>query len=271
MTIPPLLKDPAIHFVIIGLLFWAFTAPEHSDSHVRTLEISSHSQAEAWGTFKDRNQRDPTDAEWETVKEALVREAILVHEARRLGLEKSDPIVRRRLVQKMEALTKLPGSREPTEDEVKGYYQTHIKRYESPTQLSLEHRFFSNDKRGVSTRSDAAMAVKQLQQGLEVTGDPFLHGSHFSLRPIQAYSRLFGEAFSEALPEDLNQWKLVDSSFGVHPVRVLSREESTTLSLQRVREQVIQSWKTEQNERSDNPWIQEILSKYETTWADFKP
>jgi hypothetical protein len=271
MTFPPLLKDPAIHFVIIGLLFWAFTAQEQPDSNARTLEISSHSQAEAWGTFKDRNQRDPTEAEWETVKEGLVREAILVHEARRLGLEKNDPIVRRRLVQKMEALTKLPDSREPTEAEIKRVYQTHIKRYESPMQLSLEHRFFSNDKRGVSTRSDAAMAVKQLQQGVPVSGDPFLHGNHFSLRPIQAYSRLFGEEFSSSIPEELNQWKLVNSSFGVHPVQVLSREQNTTIPLKRVREQVIQRWKTEQKERSDNPWIQEILSKYETSWADFKP
>ena len=71
-----------------------------------------------------RWQGPPTPAELEGLIEAHIREEVLYREARALGLEQDDTIVRRRMAQKMEFLFEdLAPLAEPTEEELRVFLE----------------------------------------------------------------------------------------------------------------------------------------------------
>ena len=262
-----LLADPAVHFAVIALVMWqGFTSDkmEQSDTVIR---ISSTLQAEAWATFQEQTGEAPSPTEWEEVKKGLRLESLLVHEARKLGLDRDDPIIRKRLVQKMEILARIPQPKNPTEAQWREYFEKNKQRYTTPRLIAVEHYFFSKDKRGIATRSDAAFARKSLVAGNPIESDPYLHGNAFSLRSEQAYIKLFGPDFVQNLQG--NEWALVESPFGIHVARISDSREPGLPEESEIREQVTSDWRADQ--KSTAIWLEKKLGKTPVKWEDFEP
>ncbi|MDK1373563.1 MULTISPECIES: peptidylprolyl isomerase [unclassified Sinorhizobium] len=87
-----------------------------------------------------------------------LKEELLAREARELGLDADDTVVRRRLAQKMTFL--IEGTAriaEPTEGELRAFYDAHREKFVRPGRVSFEHIFFDRRK-----RSDAAADAQRL-------------------------------------------------------------------------------------------------------------
>lgn len=121
--------------------------------------------------------RTPDSSELRDLIEGNVREEILYREARKLGLEQDDAVVRRWLAQKMEFLYReLQPIHPPDEKTLRAYYQAHAKRYREPPTLSFRQLFFSPDRRGEDAVSSARTALTFLRNSQKATesrlGDP---------------------------------------------------------------------------------------------------
>src|SRR6185295_8167396 len=102
----------------------------------------------------------PSSEEMRILTDARVREEILYREALALGLDKDDAIVRRRLAQKMEFLFEdVAKLREPTNDELKTWFESNAQSFTQPGRVSFRHLYFSPDRRGARTREDTARAL----------------------------------------------------------------------------------------------------------------
>jgi hypothetical protein len=100
-----LLREPLFHFLIAGaLLFAGYEWLNRGKPQSEALEPVRIGEGEArWlrETFASQWRRQPTADEFNGLLATLVNEEVLAREARALGLDQDDTIVRRRLAQKL--------------------------------------------------------------------------------------------------------------------------------------------------------------------------
>jgi hypothetical protein len=74
-----------------------------------------------------------------------LKEELLAREAKELGLDKNDTVVRRRLAQKMEFMVQDTATLDdPTDSMLHTFYNSHRSRYERPPQISFSQIYFKS-------------------------------------------------------------------------------------------------------------------------------
>ena len=190
--------------------------------------------------------RPPTDRELQGLIDEAVREEILYREALRLGLDRDDPIVRRRLAQKMtfmledNAQLPAPGARE-----VEAYFAAHAERYREPRRTTFRHVYLERGRRA-DPRRDAAALLHAMRDGeadgWRRAGDPFPLLREYTDRTDREIAELFGADFAAAL-DGLPAGRLAGAArlrARYAPGPVLNRSAPRTPALDDVRERVVQ-------------------------------
>ncbi|MFO0758281.1 MAG: peptidylprolyl isomerase [Byssovorax sp.] len=248
-----LLREPALHFLVLGLGLFALHArvrrppPERIVVSAAFADALAAEQAALLG-------KPPTIEERQALVDRWVDEELLYREALALGLDRGDPIVRRRLVQKMERVgegaSPLP---EPGDAELQAFLDAHADRFQEPARTSFEQVFVSRDRRGEAAEGEARRLAGELRGGADPArfGDPFLQGRAWSLRSAPEIAQVFGPSFAAevaALPP--GRWSdPIASSYGEHLVRVSEQRPGRTLPLAAVRPRVAEEWMSEERER----------------------
>ena len=214
--------------------------------------------------------RPPTGRELEGLIDEAVREEILYREAQRRGLDRGDPIIRRRLAQKMTFLledrTEAPAA---AAGDIEAYYAAHAERYREPRRTTFRHVFLSRDRRA-DPEDDAAALLREVHTGgagdrWRQLGDPFILLREYAGRTDQEIAELFGGGFAAALPAvAAGAWQgPVGSAHGAHLVQVIGRTEPRLPALDEVRngvaEDLLDSRRREQNRAA----LQALRERYE--------
>lgn len=262
------LGDPLVHFVALGVVVFAAhraLAPGSEDDAPRVIRLEARYldalvEERARRTGRAVREEDRADA-----REDYVREEALVREARALGLDAGDAIVRRRLVQKLELLVRasleVP---EPTDDELAAYLHLHQSDYLAPADVSFEHRYFSRERRGEAASADA-LAAAAAPEADTARGDPFPLGARFTHRTRASITETFGPELAAALDDaPLEAWSLpIETRFGVHLVRVSERRSERPLALDEVRERLAARWVEEREALELERALGDIVRSYE--------
>jgi len=154
-------------------------------------------------------------------------EEAMVEAALTLGIHRTDPVVRRRLVQRMELLHEdTVELREPTDAELTRFVAEHEESFGAVRTLTFEHRFFSRAAHGPVLAAVAAGAAERLRRGEPVAGDPFPRRLPDAEVRVSALAARLGPDVAEAFYDaPLDQWSApVRSAYGLHLVRVIARE-----------------------------------------------
>ena len=128
-----LLKEPLLHFLVLGaLLFGAYAwlnrgASARQENGAGTVRITTTEVAWLADTWARQRQRPPTREELRGMVTEYLKEELLAREARAMGLDEDDLVVRRRLAQKLEFLVQ-DTSRlaEPTDEELLRLYEANL-------------------------------------------------------------------------------------------------------------------------------------------------
>ena len=140
---------------------------------------------------------------------------------------------------------------------------------ESP-QLSFTHVYFSRDKRGATLDDDVKATLASLAQnpngGAEM-GDASLLPAGFETTPARDIGSQFGEAFAGALLKlPLHQWQgPVESSFGLHLVKITARGEPPHPELAKVRGAVLRDFQNVRREELNGRMVEELRQRYHIT------
>ncbi len=122
------LREPLAHFLLLGaalfgLYAWrgaAVTPVARTDQIVITPGLIDNFRT----TFERTSGRAPSAQELDKAVDAYVREEVLNREARALGFDRDDSIVRQRLAQRMEFIaTADVDARTPTDAELREFFQ----------------------------------------------------------------------------------------------------------------------------------------------------
>jgi peptidyl-prolyl cis-trans isomerase C len=180
----------------------------------------------------------------DTLVENFVREEIFYHEALKLGLDQDDEIIRRRLVQKYEFLQQdLAAPAEPTDSQLREYYNQHLEHYRRPDTVSFTHVYFSPDARGEDGAHEAAREWATTLNDRRVSravdeGDRFPGTYDFSVLSREELARVFGQhgLAQSVFDVEPNRWSApIRSGFGWHTVYVSARQPGRLATFEEVR------------------------------------
>lgn len=199
------------------------------------------------------------------VSGAEIPEEEAIRQAYELGMEETDPVVRRRLVQRMRLLLEAAGREtEPTEEELEAHLESHRARFETPPRVRFTHFFYGSGPRGESAEAEAAEALVVLREGGTPRSDPHLAGREQPLQSVQSLARYFGEAFGLRLFElPVGEWTgPIRSPHGWHLVRVEERTPRSLPALDTVRNEVRYAVLAERGEQARRASLARLRERY---------
>jgi hypothetical protein len=276
-----LLKEPLVHFLIIGALMFVISDIIEKDyvSEDYRIEITKQNVESMFKRWVEQLKRMPTQEEFDAYLENYLKEEILYREAKTMGLDKDDIIIKRRLVQKLEFLTNdLINISPPNLEEVKKYYEENPDEFTLPGKVDFIHIFFSIDASSLDEVKEKAEVIKKnLNQKSEIPknyfklGDPFLLPYEFNDMPMDNVTRNFGQSeFSDNLYNlSVGKWDgPFLSTYGVHLVYVLKKQLSTMLDFIEVKENIKLEIAEKRNRKAYKDFLSELKKKYNIRYSD---
>ena len=235
-----LFREPLTHFVAIGFLLvllsgWltSDTAPTGNEIVVDEARISALAAG-----FERTWQRPPTDEELRKLVESWVREEIYFREGIAMRLDEGDPVVRRRIAQKMSFISDGLLSVTPEEAELQAWLDDNVDAYRIPARYTLRQVFIDPEQHGDQLDAVAGTAMAALTRGdSDGIGDATLLPAALADASSIEIERTFGSEFARALETlPAGVWSgPVASAFGLHIVIIESKEAARVPSLDEVR------------------------------------
>lgn len=265
-----ILKEPLLHFLIIGVCLFLLYEWKNENTAVDRgkIVITDSDVRQIISSYENSWSQLPDTQTLRTLLEEHVRAEIMYQEALQLGLEHNDEIIKRRLRQKYEFLVKdLSSIQQPSESELKSFYESHPDSYKSPRKLSFSHIYFSPDKRK-EPMEDAGKLLRELadkEVKAEDYGDDFHLQQFYASRDYREIVQNYGKQFSDSLfaQTSIGWKKPMLSGYGAHLVHISSIEEPELIPFEELKNIVLQDWKADQLEAFNEELYQSLLGNYE--------
>ena len=267
------INEPLVHFLLLGaLLFGVYAWLHHGesgswDNGAGPVRITAKEIAFLTETWERQQQREPTREELHALVAGYLKEELLNREARAMGLDQNDLIVRRRLAQKVEFIvddtSRLTA---PTNDDLRHFYEANVQSFQTRAHVSFTHVFFNPETRR-DPAADAKAALAALSPGTAATrgiGDPFPLDAEVRDDDTQTVAGHFGDAFANAVfALKPGAWHgPIASSFGLHLVRVTEAKPVRQLEFSEVEPQVRERWREEHQREANEKYYASLLKKY---------
>lgn len=263
------LREPLVHFLVLGaVLFGGIAFANDLKRPVVRVDAQEIEQLATYWALQ--SQRPPTRAELSALIQERVDEELLSREAIRLGLDKDDMIVRRRLAQKMafasEDVAAIP---EPDEKALQAYYERNRDRYATPGRVALRHVYFSRDRTGQTPQAAAAEALARLKAGGSAASDPSLLPLTYADVAEADLDRDYGPQFAAAVHGAAEGAWIgpVPSAYGLHVIRVERRLPPVIPSLSQVRDEVRAAWLAERRQDENRAFRAGLRKRYKVEIA----
>ena len=234
------LREPVVHFMVLGALLFAGYAWLQDDSAPPpdTIVVDGDRIEDLATRFSRTWQRPPSDAELAGLIESWVREEVLYREGLALGLDRGDPIVRRRVAQKMRYLADDLADDTPDDAELQAWLEAHPEDYTIEARYTLRQAFFDPVGHGDAIEAVIDDARARLASDGEIdVGDATLLPATLADASSGEVVRTFGADFAATLADlPVGEWVgPVRSGYGLHLVRLDAREPARQPALDEVR------------------------------------
>jgi len=271
-----LLREPLLHFLLLGVLLFVVYGyvSEGEESEQGRIVVTEGQVASLATTFARTWQRMPTEAELEGLISGYIREEVLYREGVALGLDLNDPVIRRRVVQKLQFVEESEEVSEPGEVDLQAYLDSNPEVFATQPRFSFRQVFIDPEKRGPPYVEDAERLLAELQlatrnapaneQVIETPGDPTMLPMQFENAEAREVNRVFGPDFTRALePLAVGEWTgPVRSGWGLHLVYLSERQEARVPLLAEVQEAVRSEWERERRLEESEAFYQQLLARY---------
>lgn len=291
-----ILREPLLHFFVAGgILFGIYQLahpPQANDlSRDKTIVVDKETllnflqyRSKAFETEYFTKELDALPPEErESLTNQYIEEEMLYREARALGLEQGDYVIRQRLVQKMRYLIDdlTEGGSAPSDAVLNDYLQKHRDVYLQEPSVTFTHVFVDASTRGNQAAKEIALKLKgELQaRGARFNdapryGDRFPFHENYVERTLDYVQSHFGAKFVAQLSKiqaSGNRWDgPLESMYGYHLILLTSRTESHLPELNEIRAQVEEDWLRDRTHAVRNQGLSRLASEYTIERKDFE-
>lgn len=265
------LREPLLHFLLIGaglFLYFAFQG-EGPGSGSNRIEVNTAQIQHLAAGFARTWQRAPTSEELKGLVDDYVREEIAVREAMKMGLDRDDTVMRRRLRQKLEfiaqdAIDAIPAG----EEELRAWYTEHADEYLIEPAIAFMQIYLDADRRGAKVHAEALELLARLRAGepdeAMRMGDSTMLPEAMPLAAKSEVARSFGSTFAEAVFDVApGHWSgPIESTFGLHLVLVSRLEPAREPDFDDIRRSVERDYLAARRRRELDSMYERLLAGY---------
>lgn len=268
-----LVREPLLHFLLLGLglfLVYGWIGGPASGEGGNIVVTQGRIEQLTVG-FLRMHQRLPDSGELDDLIDDAVREEIYYREAKAMGLDGDDTIIRRRLRQKLEFVSQdVAQVPEPTDAQLQAYLRQNPQRFRMESRYSLTQVYLNPQRHGSQLANDAQSLLAQLRiagpaASVSGRGDAFLLQQRFEQMPASELSRMFGADFETGLRiSPIGEWVgPISSGYGAHLVLISEREEDRAAVLREVREDVRREWIHAQRTQANARFYEDLRKRYD--------
>lgn len=262
--------SPLLHFSVLGaLIFGAFMALDDTPEgpNPDAIVMTSGTARSLADQFESTWGRAPSDDDLRLLMKAWVLQEALVREARAMGLDQGDTVIRQRLSHKIrflaeggEALT------DPGDAVLQAYLDANPTEFEQGARISFEQVTLP----GGATAAEVLDLKERLNDGGQVRGVPSLLPGTVTDTPVVVLDRTFGSGFGAAVAAlPIGAWDgPVTSGYGRHLVRVSGMAAPVLPPLNDIRDAVLRGWQSAERDRQRRDMEAAVLARYEIVLPD---
>lgn len=257
------LGEPLLHFVILGgLVFGVWRGAQGTEDAAHIIVIDRATQDRLYEDLQAKLGRPLTDEDRQAAIDRWVDGELLYREGLAMGLDRDDPVVRQRVVKKMEFVsTNLELPAEPDEDTLRRFMREHPERYAGPPRFDFE--LISVVRTPEDTDDRRARALLEALRG---GADPkAVEGRRASGKRFTAedLGRTYGvelQAAVTGLPP--GEWGMVPFPRGWTLVHLLAQTPGDAPPLDKVRNRLQLDWKQSQRGEMLRRRLDELRAEY---------
>jgi len=279
-TLARLLREPFLHFTLIGAAIFAFAlwrgdgAAEVGENQIILSNSDLDQLVIGW---RAQGLPEPNAEQFQRLVDSRIREEVLYREAVAMGLDQDDTIVKRRMAQKMNFLAEdLTTLMEPSEGDLQEWFDSHQRDFAFPPRVDFRHLYFSLDRHHEKTREAAASALVKAQDlavdSPEATalGEPFMFKDSYVSRTPEQLAKEFGGKFAKAIFElKPGIWTgPIESGYGWHLIFIESINPGRIPAFDEVKSEVRTQWETRQRAEFKEEAYRVMRDKYEVILPD---
>jgi hypothetical protein len=263
-----LLKEPLAHFFVIGLLLFVLYGLVNDDSgrSAEEIVVNQSRMSALVANFEKTWQRPPTADELQSMIDTWVREEILYREGVAIGFDLDDPVIRRRVAQKMTFIADGMVPVSPSDEELEVWLAANVSDYEIPAVYTLQQVYIDPQRHS----DDLDVFADSIQASLDAGGDANLLGdttllpTELILSSSVELARVFGADFVSALTEtSVGDWQgPVRSGYGLHFVKIDEYIATREPVLDEVRAAVVRDVLSDQSQRIGEAFYAALRERY---------
>lgn len=272
MTPKNLLREPLLHFFLLGaLLFMLFAwtnddamrAPDEIVVDAARVDALTQQFERVW-------QRPPTATELSNLVDNWLREEVFYREGLALGLDREDPVMRRRVAQKMEFISEELLGAPASDEELRGWYEDNADNYRLDPRFSFRQVYFNPSVRGESLDAAVDTALNQLASGQVPAGDTTLLPAALDDAGLSEVQRTFGDRFAQSLDDlAVGRWEgPVVSGYGLHLVHVDDKQDARLPEFDEVRAAVERDYLADRTRTLKDKLYESLRQRYTITYED---
>lgn len=259
-------REPLVHFVAIGAVLFAIdrwrepdvapspapapspasapAAPAAPAAGPRSIVIDDAVRVQIAAAAERRLGHAPTPTDLADETERWIDEEILYREALARGLDRDDPVIHQRIAERMAyVLDEATPVAEPTEAELRAWFDAHRDRWAVPEHVDFTHVFVAGTDATAEARADQIAAALAAGAAPERLGDRFSGGHRYRGRRIADLALAFGDEFVAGLAtQPPGTWVKRRSRHGLHLVRVDRVDAAKDADFARARLDVRKEW-----------------------------
>jgi hypothetical protein len=265
-----LLTEPLLHFFLIGaLLFYLYGWLNNDETgDLGEIVVSAAVQEQLAATFQRTWQRAPTAQEMTSLVDGWVREEVLYRQGVAMGFDQGDPVIRRRVAQKVSFVADGLAPETPTDEELNAWLETRTDAYQVPPRYSFEQVYINPGQHAGDLEAYLASTLAALQgaagAGSGGLGDSIMLPGEVAAATPRDIERVFGLEFAAAVAaQSPGAWQgPVISGFGLHFVRVNDVLPGRRPGLDEVRAEVERDYLDERAGEISDAFYEALRERY---------
>ena len=263
-----LLREPLLHFVVIGALLFAgdyFLIGRANDPH--TIIIDADLDKELTDVYVNARGRQPTHTELRAARQSWLDGEVLYREGLALSMDKGDTAIRERIAFK--ALSAIETSvKVPTPDvrTLMAWFEKNRVQFDEPTRISFEEAALEGQNDEAAVRA----FVVDLRNG--TPGDAKAGLRVFKNRPVPTIDQAYGPEFTKALSAlATGEWNALPTRDGWRAIRVTGVMPAVPADFNNRHGDIAQAWRDSLGSEQRTNAVRVLAKKYRVRYRGTTP
>ena len=255
------MQQPLLQFLLLGsLVFGLERWLAGAEDDPRRIVIDDQRYAEIAGIYKDNQGHSPSDAQMADLTIKWAQNELLYREARLMGLDDGDEMIRQRLILKLRnVLFNRVNDAEISDAELRDWFVANRTRYDDAPAYVVEQFLLE------AGQEESAESLRTQLLAGEAVPDAYAEQLRaYGARTADNLAYMFkADSVERLLDAPLSEWQVVESAVGTHLARVTEQVPGAAAEFDAIKREVRADWEHEQQQRQLREALTNVAGSYE--------